>query len=56
MSVTEMRGQHDSNPYGPPIRAALPSVTAEQPVSNYSGKDYFKRRSELLSQSMKTLV
>ncbi|XP_023809285.1 UPF0606 protein KIAA1549L homolog [Oryzias latipes] len=36
-SVTELRGQHENSPYGPPTRAALPSVTAEQPVSNYSG-------------------
>ncbi|KAM3625898.1 uncharacterized protein V6R79_019433 [Siganus canaliculatus] len=36
-SVTEMQNQHDSNPYGPTTRAALPSITAEQPVSNYSG-------------------
>ncbi|KAM9408705.1 UPF0606 protein KIAA1549L [Pholidichthys leucotaenia] len=36
-SVTEMRSQHDNNPYGPTTRAALPSITAEQPVSNYSG-------------------
>lgn len=37
-SVTEMQSQHDKNPYGPTTRAALPSITAEQPVSNYSGK------------------
>ncbi|XP_054867923.1 UPF0606 protein KIAA1549L isoform X2 [Amphiprion ocellaris] len=36
-SVTEMRSQHDNNPYGPTTRAALPSITADQPVSNYSG-------------------
>ncbi|XP_069549739.1 UPF0606 protein KIAA1549L isoform X1 [Brachyistius frenatus] len=36
-SVTELRSQHDNNPYGPTTRAALPSITAEQPVSNYSG-------------------
>lgn len=36
-SVTEMQSQHESNPYGPTTRAALPSITAEQPVSNYSG-------------------
>ncbi|XP_042271410.1 serine-rich adhesin for platelets isoform X3 [Thunnus maccoyii] len=36
-SVTEMQSQHDNNPYGPTARAALPSITAEQPVSNYSG-------------------
>ncbi|XP_041848928.1 UPF0606 protein KIAA1549L [Melanotaenia boesemani] len=36
-SVTEMRSQHENNPYGPTTRAALPSITAEQPVSNYSG-------------------
>ncbi|XP_028257969.1 UPF0606 protein KIAA1549L [Parambassis ranga] len=36
-SVTEMRSQHDNNPYGPTARAVLPSITAEQPVSNYSG-------------------
>ncbi|KAM9764755.1 UPF0606 protein KIAA1549L isoform 2-T2 [Menidia menidia] len=36
-SVTEMRSQHENNPYGPTPRAALPSITAEQPVSNYSG-------------------
>uniref|UniRef100_UPI0037E92C4E UPF0606 protein KIAA1549L n=1 Tax=Semicossyphus pulcher TaxID=241346 RepID=UPI0037E92C4E len=36
-SVTEMQSQHDNNPYGPVTRAALPSITAEQPVSNYSG-------------------
>ncbi|XP_039650098.1 UPF0606 protein KIAA1549L isoform X2 [Perca fluviatilis] len=36
-SVTEMQSQHDNNPYGPTTRAALPSITAEQPVSNYSG-------------------
>ncbi|CAN9506995.1 unnamed protein product [Ophioblennius macclurei] len=35
-SVAEMRSQRDNNPYGP-ARAALPSITAEQPVSNYSG-------------------
>ncbi|TNN75823.1 UPF0606 protein [Liparis tanakae] len=29
--------QHDNNPYGPTPRAALPSIAAEQPVSNYSG-------------------
>lgn len=37
-SVTEMQSQHDNNPYGLSTRAALPSITAEQPVSNYSGK------------------
>lgn len=37
-SVTEMQSQHDNNPYGPTTRAALPSITAEQPVSNYSGE------------------
>ncbi|XP_039988254.1 UPF0606 protein KIAA1549L [Xiphias gladius] len=36
-SVTEMQSQHDNNPYGLITRAALPSITAEQPVSNYSG-------------------
>ncbi|KAM4743700.1 UPF0606 protein KIAA1549L [Anableps anableps] len=36
-SVTEMRSQREKNPYGPFTRAALPSITAEQPVSNYSG-------------------
>ncbi|XP_072236532.1 UPF0606 protein KIAA1549L isoform X2 [Leuresthes tenuis] len=36
-SVAEMRSQHENNPYGPTTRAALPSITAEQPVSNYSG-------------------
>ncbi|XP_071385300.1 UPF0606 protein KIAA1549L [Centroberyx affinis] len=36
-SVTDMQAQHDSNPYGPTSRAALPSITAEQPMSNYSG-------------------
>ncbi|KAM9366094.1 UPF0606 protein KIAA1549L [Symphorus nematophorus] len=36
-SVTELQSQHDNNPYGPTTRAALPSITAEQPVSNYSG-------------------
>ncbi|XP_060897669.1 UPF0606 protein KIAA1549L isoform X2 [Labrus mixtus] len=36
-SVAEMQSQHDNNPYGPTTRAALPSITAEQPVSNYSG-------------------
>ncbi|XP_070821244.1 UPF0606 protein KIAA1549L [Chaetodon trifascialis] len=36
-SVTEMQSQHDNNPYAPTTRAALPSITAEQPVSNYSG-------------------
>ncbi|XP_029702263.1 UPF0606 protein KIAA1549L isoform X2 [Takifugu rubripes] len=36
-SVTEMQRQRDSSPYGPTTRAALPSITAEQPVSNYSG-------------------
>ncbi|XP_037304182.2 UPF0606 protein KIAA1549L isoform X1 [Pungitius pungitius] len=36
-SVTERQSQHDDNPYGPTTRAALPSITAEQPVSNYSG-------------------
>ncbi|KAM7015631.1 UPF0606 protein KIAA1549L-like isoform 2-T2 [Tautogolabrus adspersus] len=36
-SVIEMQSQHDNNPYGPTTRAALPSITAEQPVSNYSG-------------------
>uniref|UniRef100_A0A1A7WG66 KIAA1549 n=1 Tax=Iconisemion striatum TaxID=60296 RepID=A0A1A7WG66_9TELE len=35
-SVAEMRSQHESNPYGPTARAALPPITAEQPVSNYS--------------------
>lgn len=37
-SVAEMQSQHDNNPYGPTTRAALPSITTEQPVSNYSGK------------------
>lgn len=37
-SVTEMQSQHDNNPYGSTTRAALPSITAEQSVSNYSGK------------------
>ncbi|XP_029354310.1 UPF0606 protein KIAA1549L, partial [Echeneis naucrates] len=36
-SVTEMQSQHDNNPYGLSTRAVLPSITAEQPVSNYSG-------------------
>uniref|UniRef100_A0A1A8V7E8 KIAA1549 n=2 Tax=Nothobranchius TaxID=28779 RepID=A0A1A8V7E8_NOTFU len=36
-SVTEMRSQHESNPYGPTVRAALPPIAAEQPVTNYSG-------------------
>lgn len=36
-SVTELQRQRDSSPYGPTTRAALPSITAEQPVSNYSG-------------------
>nr|XP_020464047.1 UPF0606 protein KIAA1549L-like isoform X2 [Monopterus albus] len=36
-SVNEMESQHDNNPYGLTTRAALPSITAEQPVSNYSG-------------------
>ncbi|XP_054472883.1 UPF0606 protein KIAA1549L [Anoplopoma fimbria] len=36
-SVTEMQSQHDDNPYGLTSRAVLPSITAEQPVSNYSG-------------------
>ncbi|XP_029001040.1 UPF0606 protein KIAA1549L [Betta splendens] len=36
-SVPEMQSQRDNNPYGPTPRAALPSITAEQPVSNYSG-------------------
>ncbi|KAM9860637.1 UPF0606 protein KIAA1549L [Aulostomus maculatus] len=36
-SVTEVQSPHDNNPYGPTTRAALPSITAEQPVSNYSG-------------------
>ncbi|KAM4602911.1 UPF0606 protein KIAA1549L [Polymixia lowei] len=35
--VTDMQTQHDSNPYGSTSRAALPSIAAEQPVSNYSG-------------------
>uniref|UniRef100_A0AAQ6IQN9 KIAA1549 like n=1 Tax=Anabas testudineus TaxID=64144 RepID=A0AAQ6IQN9_ANATE len=34
-SVTE--SQHEKNPYGPNTRAALPSITAEQSVFNYSG-------------------
>nr|XP_046240996.1 UPF0606 protein KIAA1549L isoform X9 [Scatophagus argus] len=36
-SGTEMQSQHDNNPYGPTSRAALPSITAEQSMSNYSG-------------------
>ncbi|XP_062242849.1 UPF0606 protein KIAA1549L [Platichthys flesus] len=36
-SVTEMQSRHDNNPYGLTTRAALPSITAEQPLSNYSG-------------------
>ncbi|XP_061600395.1 UPF0606 protein KIAA1549L [Cololabis saira] len=36
-SVSETRGPHENNPYGPATRAALPAITAEQPVSNYSG-------------------
>ncbi|KAG7483145.1 hypothetical protein JOB18_040602 [Solea senegalensis] len=36
-SLTGMQSHHDSNPYGPTTRAALPSITAEQPLSNYSG-------------------
>ncbi|XP_068173703.1 UPF0606 protein KIAA1549L [Antennarius striatus] len=35
MSVTE--SQHGNNPYGPSTRVALPPITAEKPVSNYSG-------------------
>ncbi|XP_047187673.1 UPF0606 protein KIAA1549L [Scophthalmus maximus] len=35
-SATERQSQHD-NPYGLTTRAALPSITAEQPLSNYSG-------------------
>lgn len=37
-SVTEMQTPHDNNLYGPSSRAALPSITIEQPVSNYSGE------------------
>ena len=37
-SVSEARSQHENNPYGPATRAALPAITAEQPVSNFSGK------------------
>ncbi|XP_013857342.1 UPF0606 protein KIAA1549L isoform X2 [Austrofundulus limnaeus] len=36
-SVAELRSQHEINPYGSTARAALPPITAEQPVSNYSG-------------------
>ncbi|XP_017260584.1 UPF0606 protein KIAA1549L isoform X2 [Kryptolebias marmoratus] len=36
-AVVELRSQHEINPYGPTTRAALPPITAEQPVSNYSG-------------------
>ncbi|XP_035992312.1 UPF0606 protein KIAA1549L isoform X2 [Fundulus heteroclitus] len=36
-SVAEMRSQREKNPYGPTTRAALPSITAERPVPNYSG-------------------
>ncbi|XP_061882707.1 UPF0606 protein KIAA1549L isoform X1 [Entelurus aequoreus] len=36
-SVIEMQSPHDNNPYGPSSRAALPSITVEKPVSNYSG-------------------
>ncbi|XP_037104326.1 UPF0606 protein KIAA1549L isoform X1 [Syngnathus acus] len=36
-SVSETQTPHDNNPYGPSSRAALPSITLEQPVSNYSG-------------------
>ncbi|XP_076002953.1 UPF0606 protein KIAA1549L isoform X2 [Genypterus blacodes] len=36
-SDADMQTQHDSNPYGSTVRAALPSIAAEQPVSNYSG-------------------
>lgn len=41
-SVTEMQSQHDSNPYGPTTRAALPSISAEPPVSKYSGKHVYR--------------
>ncbi|XP_015229220.1 PREDICTED: UPF0606 protein KIAA1549L homolog isoform X1 [Cyprinodon variegatus] len=36
-SVAEMRSQCEKNPYAPTTRAVLPSITAEQPVPNYSG-------------------
>ncbi|XP_058485078.1 UPF0606 protein KIAA1549L isoform X2 [Solea solea] len=36
-SLTGMQSHHDGNPYGPTTRAALPSITADQPLSNYSG-------------------
>ncbi|XP_061820198.2 UPF0606 protein KIAA1549L isoform X4 [Nerophis lumbriciformis] len=36
-SVIEMQSPHDNNPYGPSSRAALPSITVQKPVSNYSG-------------------
>ncbi|KAM6980605.1 UPF0606 protein KIAA1549L [Aplochiton taeniatus] len=36
-SVTDMQTQHNSTPYVQPPRAALPAVTTEQSLSNYSG-------------------
>ncbi|XP_024911440.1 UPF0606 protein KIAA1549L isoform X4 [Cynoglossus semilaevis] len=36
-SVREMQSHHDTNPYGPNSRAVLPSISADQPLSNYSG-------------------
>lgn len=36
-SVTEMQSHRDTNPCGPNSRAVVPSISAEQPLSNYSG-------------------
>ncbi|XP_028812352.1 UPF0606 protein KIAA1549L isoform X2 [Denticeps clupeoides] len=36
-SVRDVQSQHDSAPYAPVSRAALPSVTTEQPMPNHSG-------------------
>lgn len=37
-SVTEMQSHRDSGLCGPNSRAVVPSISAEQPLSNYSGE------------------
>lgn len=37
-SVTEMQSHRDSGPCGSNSRAVVPSISAEQPLSNYSGE------------------
>lgn len=49
-SVTEMQSHRDIGPCGPNSRAVVPSISAEQPLSNYSGE---QRERESITQCIK---